>query len=336
MALRRVSLFCAILLAACTASRPTSVSVDQPAAIADGPSAGDVVQEAILGSDVTFSLAYIPGGTFTMGSPTDEVGRADDEGPQREVILRPFWMMTHEVTAEAFTLFSRRELDSNVSSNTAITFDVDAVTRPSPPYEDPSHGMSGEGVPASGMTQWAAIQYALWLYEKTGLFFRLPTEAEWEYACRAGQTTPLTRAELDATAWHWDNSGEVGHPVGEKTPNAWGLYDMLGNVSEWTDDQYAADLYATLEDGTADPWAKPTALHPRTVRGGAYDDDPADLRCANRIPSTLRWKRRDPQVPKSMWWNTDSPFVGFRLVRPIHTMNHDEIMLYYAEALGGG
>ncbi len=102
-----------------------------------------------------------------------------------------------------------------------------------------------------------------------------------------------------------------------KKPNAWGLYDMHGNVAEWTLDQYAADAYSLLPDSAHAPWAEPTRLHPRTVRGGAYDDDPDALRCAARLRSNLNWKKRDPQIPKSYWWNTDSPFVGFRLVRPV-------------------
>jgi hypothetical protein len=78
----------------------------------------------------------------------------------------------------------------------------------------------------------------------------------------------------------------------------------------------------------------PTKLHPRTVRGGAYDDDPPALRCAARLESSMAWKRRDPQLPKSFWWNTDSPFVGFRLVRPAVEPSPDEIAEFFAITLG--
>jgi formylglycine-generating enzyme required for sulfatase activity len=188
------------------------------------------------------------------------------------------------------------------------------------------------------MTQYAALKYAKWLSEKTGKFYRLPTEAEWEYACRAGSETAYSFGDdpsmLPEYAWFYENSNDVYHQVGQKKPNAWGLYDMHGNVSEWTLDQYKADFYATLsENENPNPWVHPTRLHPRTVRGGAYDDDPEALRCADRLQSNLEWKRRDPQIPKSFWWNTDSPFLGFRLVRPARDMSPEEIREFWTITL---
>jgi formylglycine-generating enzyme required for sulfatase activity len=189
------------------------------------------------------------------------------------------------------------------------------------------------------MTQYAALQYARWLSAKTGEFYRLPTEAEWEYACRAGSTTSYSfgedPAELDLYAWHFGNSDETFHEVGQKRPNEWGLYDMHGNVSEWTLDQYDPSFYASLPEESDSPWARPTSRHPRTVRGGAFDDDPGALRCADRLKSNLKWKRRDPQIPKSVWWNTDSQFVGFRLVRPANRPSAEEIEAFWALVLSG-
>jgi formylglycine-generating enzyme required for sulfatase activity len=189
--------------------------------------------------------------------------------------------------------------------------------------------------PATGMTQWAALQYARWLSLKSGRLYRLPTEAEWEYACRAGTTTTFPFGDssdpIGDHAWFAANSGDVFHRVGQKGPNAWGVHDLLGNVAEWTMDQYAAAAYEKWSD---EPWTRPTSEHPRTVRGGAFDDDPSALRCADRLESTLRWNRRDPQLPKSRWWNTDSPHVGFRLVSPDRSFSIEEIRSYWDDMLG--
>lgn len=302
----------------------------------------DLVERTIPGTDVTFTTALIPGGSFLLGSPDDEPGRDPDEGPQRSVTLQSFWMTVHEVTQAEYGIFRRRRLDSSETADPGRLLDVDATSRPSPPYEDPAHGMGGRDYPATGMTQLATLRYARWLSMKTGRLFRLPTEAEWEYACKAGPDAGpgagvvAGASDLDAAAWFDDNAGETTHPVGEKTANPWGLFDMKGNVAEWTLDQYQADFYLGLEDGVEGPWATPTALHPRTVRGGAFDDEASELRCSARLESTLAWKRRDPQIPKSVWWNTDSPHVGFRLVIPSVDLTLPEIEAYWEELLGPG
>ena len=288
--------------------------------------------QQIPGTEVTFDMAPIPGGTYLMGSPEGEVDREDDEGPQISIQLEPFWMGAHEVTFEAYNIFRRKDLDLPPKGE-EDSWNADAITRPSPPYEDPTFGMGKDGFPAVSMTQFAALQYCKWLSDKTGEFYRLPTEAEWEYACRAGTTTAFffgdDPEDAEDYAWHYDNSFEKYHEVGSKKPNPWGLYDMHGNVSEWTLDQYQADYYGQFQDSTEvpNPWAKPTKLHPRTVRGGSWDDSIEEHRSASRIKSSMRWKERDPQIPKSYWWNTDSPFVGFRIVRPMNTPSAEEQQL---------
>jgi formylglycine-generating enzyme required for sulfatase activity len=293
----------------------------------------------IPGTDVSFSLAFVPGGTFLLGSPGTEVGRDEDEGPERTVRVSPFWIGVHEVSHDEFALFRHRRLDDDVGPEADVPFDADAVTRPSPPYEDPTHGMGQEGYPAVGMTRWAALHYARWLSLKTGRLFRLPTEAEWEYACESGATTAEEAArpeDRDAVAWYEDNSGGVYHPVGAKAPSALGLHDMQGNVAEWVMDGYAAEAYAALPETqpAQDPLAGQPARGRGVVRGGAFDDPPDRLRCAERFPETPAWKRRDPQVPKSRWWNTDSPHVGFRLASPAGSHTMDEIRAYWDEILG--
>ena len=308
----------------------------QPAA-AQAPETGpEVITETIPGTDISFDLVRIPGGTFYLGSPEDEPGRRGDEGPRKSVTVGGFYMGVYEVTYDEYAYFRYRRRDSEAAAE-GIVFDPDIVARPSPPYEDPAHGMGNQGYPASGITQWAALQYAHWLSEKTGEFYRLPTEAEWEYACRAGTAAAYgfgdDAAQLADHAWFIGNSGETLQPPGGKAPNPWGLYDMHGNVAEWTLDEYEEDAYARLEG--ADPWMPPTRLHPRTVRGGAYDDEPEDLRCAARLESSLTWKRRDPQIPRSMWWNTDSPFVGFRIVKPVNRPDPEQTQSFWDTVLGG-
>ncbi len=299
----------------------------------------ETVTDTIPGTNVTFALIRVPGGSFVMGTLASEAGRDADEGPQVTVEVAPFYMGVHEVTYDEFVLFQSRDRDSPAAAPN-VNFDPDLVARPSPPYEDPAHGMGTNGFPAVGMTQWSALHYARWLSEKMGRFYRLPTEAEWEYACRAGTITAYSfgadAARLDEHAWYLGNSDEEYHEVGKRAPNPWGFFDLHGNVAEWTLDQYQEDFYASLEgEATQNPWSVPTKLHPRTVRGGAYDDDPDALRCGERLRSDLDWKRRDPQVPRSMWWNTDSPFVGFRIVRPVKEPPPEEQVEFWMQVLGG-
>ena len=299
----------------------------------------ETVTDTIPGTDITFALVRVPGGSFVLGTAAAETGRDEDEGPQVMVDVSPFYMGLYEVTYDEFAVFRSRDRDSPAAAP-GIEFDPDLVARPSPPYEDPAHGMGTNGFPAVGMTQWSALQYARWLSEKTGRFYRLPTEAEWEYACRAGTETAYSfgadASFLDDHAWHFANSDEQYHEVGTKLANPWGFFDLHGNVAEWTVDQYRADFYASLDGEAArDPWSIPTTLHPRTVRGGAYDDDPDALRCGARLRSDLDWKRRDPQVPRSMWWNTDSPFVGFRIVRPVNEPTPEQQLEFWLQVLGG-
>lgn len=300
------------------------------------PKAGDRTTIAIPGTGLSFGMAYVPGGTFEMGSPDEEEGRRPHEGPRTEVTVAPFWMGVVEVTYDEYAAFRFVDRDADSTAAPGRSYRAEAAPRPSPPYEDPAHGLGNEGHPAAGMTQWAALQYARWLWDKTGQFFRLPTEAEWEFACRAGgDGTPPNAMQLDRVAWHLENSGERFHPVGTKRANAWGLHDMLGNVAEWTLDQYTASYFDRVrEEGTEDPWIMPESLHPRTVRGGAFDDAPDALRCSARLESSMNWKRRDPQIPKSFWWNTDSQFLGFRLVRPERQPSREEAEEFFAIVLG--
>ncbi|WP_020528817.1 formylglycine-generating enzyme family protein [Flexithrix dorotheae] len=295
-------------------------------------------KQEIPGTPVSFQMAPIPGGKFLMGSPETEPDRKEDEGPQVEVEIEPFYIGVFEVTFDEYEIFREKNLDK-APEGKEDSWNADAVTRPSPPYEDPTFGMGKYGYPAASMTQFAALRYCKWLTEKTGVFYRLATEAEWEYACRAGTTTAYSFGDsvskLDEYAWHYENSDDAYHKVGEKKPNPWGLYDMHGNVAEWTLDQYKEDFYASLDadEKKKNPWAIPVKLHPRTVKGGSWDDDPDKLRSAARTESSMKWKQRDPQIPKSFWWNTDSPFVGFRIVSPKKQPTPEELKKFWGITL---
>ena len=197
---------------------------------------------------------------------------------------------------------------------------VDGVSKPTEEYTDMSFGMGKDDYPAICMTQHAARVFCQWLSAKTGRYYRLPTEAEWEYACRAGTTSAYSfgndPADLDQYAWYFDNSDDTYQPVGKKMPNPWGLHDMHGNVAEWVLDQYDPKYYAR-DDSQIDPLNIPTKVYPRVVRGGGWDDDPEMLRSAVREGSSDEWKDQDPQIPRSIWYHTDALGVGFRVVRPL-------------------
>lgn len=282
---------------------------------------------------LAFDMVAIPGGEFDMGSSEGEQGREADEGPQHVVKVAPFWMGKHEVTWDLFEPFVYKDYEI-MSTNGAVEPEIDAITRPTKPYLDMTFGMGKENYPAVGMTQYAAIQFCKWLYARTGIFYRLPTEAEWEYACRAGTTTAYSfgddPSKLEAYAWFQGNSHGKTHPVGMKEPNAWGLHDMHGNAAEWTIDQYMPEQYEQFKGKVAEnPIAKATDLYPHVIRGGSFEDEVNKLRSANREGSDPQWKRIDPQMPKSNWWFPEAPFLGFRIVRPLNPPSKEEIESYY-------
>jgi len=292
--------------------------------------------ETIPGSDVTFRMIPVPAAAYRMGSPEGEEGRSDDEGPQFEVAIEPFWIGVHEVTwgeykgfMAACDLFKAVE-SARIRPTVTATNLADAVTAPSNLYDPTTtftHGEEPE-LPAATMTQYSARQYTKWVSLLTARFYRLPSEAEWEYACRAGSLTPWScgsdPAALGDHAWIADNSDETTHPVGSKAPNAWGIHDMHGNVGEWVVDQLVVGGYTRqaalpqpVSEADAIQW--PTKLQQRVVRGGSYYDEPDRCRTAARRGSEdVAWKEVDPNLPKSPWWYTEDPAlgVGMRVVRP--------------------
>jgi formylglycine-generating enzyme required for sulfatase activity len=287
--------------------------------------------ETIAGTELKFEMLPIPGGTFTMGSPPAEEKRKPDEGPQVTVQIAPFWMGKCEVTWDEFDEYAfskdiKRKQRENVdlAKQPESETKADAVTRSTKPYADMTFGFGSRGNPAICMTHHAAMEYCRWLSAKTGKTYRLPTEAEWEYAARAGATTAYSFGdspeELGNYAWYVENA-EKPMPVGKKKPNPWGLHDMHGNVSEWCIDLYKPDAYAEfakMGQPAKGPVILPTpAEYPYVARGGSWDDDADKLRSATRIVSNREWSVQDPQRPQSIWWHTDATRVGFRVVRAL-------------------
>lgn len=278
--------------------------------------------EPIEHTELKIEMVPIPGGEFVMGSPDDEDGREEDEGPQHTVKIAPFWMGKFEITWDQYDVWNE-DVDQRMRKMLSISatprdLAVDGVSKPTEPYTDMSFGMGREDFPAICMTQHAARTYCQWLSAKTGRYYRLPTEAEWEYACRAGTKTAYSFGndadQLEDYGWFFDNSDDTYQRVGQKKPNPWGLHDMHGNVSEWVLDQYTP--YDSITEAI-NPLVVPKTLYPRVVRGGGWDDDPELLRSAARKASAEEWKEQDPQEPKSIWYHTDALSVGFRVVRPL-------------------
>ena len=289
---------------------------------------------AIPGSPVKFAMVPIHSGEFTMGSPDSEPGRKPDEGPAHKVKISAFWMGQSEVTWNEFELFmfpdEEHKFKETIKTEPQTDKLSDAVSRPTKPYVEMSFGMGRDGYPAISMTQHAANKYCQWLSAKTGQFYRLPTEAEWEYACRAGTTTAYffgdDASKLEEFAWFDKNSDFKYQKVGRKKPNPWGLYDMHGNVAEWCLDQYEPN-YSRFASGPAtDPWVQATKPYPHVVRGGSWDDPPESLRSSARRASEKAWKTQDPQLPKSIWYHTDAQFLGFRIVRPLQVPPPEAIL----------
>ncbi len=295
----------------------------------------------IPGTAVNYVMLPIAGGEYQMGSPDAEKGRAADEGAQHKVKISPFWMGRCEVTWNEYELFmysdDEKKLREQFPTEDYVNKVSDAVTRPSKPYTEMSFGMGRDGYPAICMTQHAANKYCHWLSAKTGHFYRLPTEAEWEYACRAGTTTPYSFGEDDSKlgeyGWSEQNSDFKYQKVGKKKPNPWGLHDIHGNVWEWCLDQYEPSYEKIAAAGATDPWNKATLPYPHVVRGGSFDDEVSKLRSAARLGSDRSWKMRDPQLPKSIWWHSDAQKVGFRIIRPLKVPSPEELQKYWTSGV---
>lgn len=319
---------------------------DRPGLVAEKPIDGRYVETdqgfmipykvTIPGTEVAFWMEPIPAGDYLMGSPKTESGREDIEGPQKKVSVAPFWMARLEVTWREYNQFislydAFKKFEADGLRPVTEANEIDAITAPTPLY-DPSetyyYGDAPE-LPAITITQYSAKQYSKWMSAITDMNFRLPTEAEWEYACRAGATTAFhfgdDAAKLGDYGWFVDNTGDGGQRQGGlKKPNPWGLYDMHGNVAEWVLDNL--EPYRVTDkpfDGST--WVSNPNLDPRVVRGGSWEFEAYQCRCASRLGSDSGqdsdgWKSYDPNTPASPWWFTTDPArgVGFRLIRTLN------------------
>lgn len=290
--------------------------------------------ETVPGTSIAFRMLAIPGGSFSMGSPENEAFRRSDEGPVRTVELSSFYMAEAEVSWDEFlAFFAETASEGRVETPVARDGKVDGISGPTPPWGAPDQGWGKGKRPAITMSHYAARVYCEWLSMKTGKKYRLPTEAEWEYAARAGSEGPyffggdvkrytsegwknkLFGADTSIISSHaiynLNSEGRTALPESVR-PNAFGLRNMLGNVAEFCSDFYAEDAYSAL--GGKDP-AGPETGEEYVIRGGTYRDDAANIRAAARdYTRTTEWLKTDPQMPKSKWWYSDQVWVGFRVV----------------------
>lgn len=302
----------------------------------------------VPGSEVTFEMIPIPGGVVRMGSPESEEGHQEDEGPQLRVTVGPMWVAKYETTWKQYKLYMSmyrlfKSLANGGLRKVDATNAADAVTAPTELYDQTFTFEFGEDddLPAATMTQFSAKQFTKWLSKLTGQQYRLPTEAEWEYACRAGSEGPYSfgsdASELDEYAWHAGNSDEMPHYVGQKKPNKFGLHDMHGNLMEWTINGYSAEGYKHAVENKQPMSILESVFWPdspenRVVRGGSFQDDALLLRSAAKVASKDEdWKEDDPNVPKSPWWFTHDPArgVGFRVFRPYQSLDAEDMKKFW-------
>lgn len=287
--------------------------------------------EIIMGSKHKISMTPIHGGTFQMGSLKTEKNRKKDEGPVHKVTIDDFWMSTIEITWDIYELFLTRNTDHVQNTKKLVQVDIDGVSGATMPYVN----YNKNGLPVINITQYGASQFCKWLTAKSGNYYRLPTEAEWEYACRGGTITAYSfgkdERKIDRYAWYKNNSEGKLQKGALKQPNNYGLYDMHGNAAEWVLDNYDSEAYIARKKGVNNPIKKNKAIYPRVVRGGSFKDSANQLRSASRGYSKRTWKQRDPQIPKSLWWHTDATHVGFRIVRPKISPSNEELSKYWVK-----
>ena len=238
-----------------TTERPPESSPTKPELVAATQKLITTKQKDLGGAivnSIDIVLVPIPAGVFMMGSPESEAGRRDNETQHRVQITQPFYLSVHEVTQAQYV----RVMGNNPSSS------------------------KGDTKPVEMMSWNDAVEFCRKLSEQEGVEYRLPTEAEWEYACRAGTTTTYSfrddDSQLGKYAWYGDNAGGETHVVGQKLPNTWGLYDINGNVDEW-----CQDWYAKYDGDKIDPTGPASGVY-RVLRGGQFGDPPVVVRSAYR------------------------------------------------------
>jgi len=297
--------------------------------------------EKIPKSPVSFNMIAIPGGSFKMGSPANEPFRKEDEGPVREVRLSPFFMAEIEVSWDEYLAFYVQTAAEGRSTDTEglrtkKSAETDAISGATPPYGQPDQGWGLGKRPAISFSYHAAETYCKWLSKVTGKTYRLPTEAEWEYACRGGSAGPYffpgdpkkfeksgLRARLSKNDTAVINTFVIykgNSPSKTQLPdrvkaNPYGLKNMAGNVAEFCADWYQADTYSKYPEGILTDPKGPSEGKEHVIRGGSFQSTAGMVRNAARdYTRTDAWLKTDPQMPKSIWWYSDCFNVGFRVV----------------------
>ncbi len=292
--------------------------------------------ENIPGTAVSFEMVAIPEGSFNMGSPENEPLRKPDEGPVRKVKISKFWMGKIEVSWDSYLAFfqatgSQGRTEGQVIKNK----NVDAITGPTPPWGAPDQGWGKGSRPAITMSWRAANTYCQWLTKVTGKKYRLPTEAEWEYACRGNTDSPYffegdpkkftskgilrqifgsDTTNISSRIVYTKNSLSKTKDPAAMKENPFGLKNMTGNVAEFCSDYYSPDAYKTGLKELVNPKGPETGQE-HVIRGGSFKSDAKDVRSASRdFTKTKAWLVTDPQMPKSVWWYSDCIDNGFRVV----------------------
>jgi len=291
--------------------------------------------EMIPGTTVSFLMVAIPGGTFSMGSPDNESLRKPNEGPVHKVSVSKFWMAKTEVTWDEYLAFFRATGSQGRTEGQIVNKKTDAITGATPPWGAPDQGWGKGAHPAITMSWHAADVYCRWLSKVTGKKYRLPTEAEWEYACRGGTETPYffegdpkkytsvgilkklfspDTSNISSRVVYKLNSFSRTRDAATVMENPFGLKNMSGNVAEFCSDFYSP--YDNKADSAEiiDPKGPETGQE-HIIRGGSFKSDAKDVRCASRdFTKSKEWLVTDPQMPKSIWWYSDCIDVGFRVV----------------------
>lgn len=307
---------------------------DEPATV----TAFEDFTEQIPGTNVSFNMKAIRGGVFNMGSFPDEPYRRADEGPVREVAVNDFWMAEVEVSWDEFLAFFNATGSQGRKEAEQVDTDeeVDGITGATPPWGAPDQGWGMGARPAITMTHHAAMTYCRWLSSVTGKTYRLPTEAEWEYAARGGtegsyffggsprdyETDGIWNrifgpdtTTINSYVIYNENSPYRTQPPFMVKPNTYGLKNMLGNVAEFCLDYYDPQVYGKYPQGIVKNPRGPREGLEYVVRGGSFKNSAKDLRVARRdFTRTQEWLETDPQIPKSIWWYSDVNHVGFRVI----------------------
>lgn len=284
-----------------------------------------------LASGAKIEMLPVKGGEFTW--------RGEQKDDVLKVKISPFWMSKHEITWEAYEPFMLPQIPREKDGlpmdfmRGQIKNDIEFIARPTPPYHPMTFGMKRDGHPALSMTQHAANKYCQWISFQTGHFYRLPTEAEWEFACRASQDGNSSwgsdASKAGEYAWFGGATEHYNIP-GKKKPNALGIHDMHGNVLEWTLDQYVPHRKNYFgKDAVVDPWVKATKPYPHVTKGGHWQHSLEEISAAARHQSTPIWKVADPNRPRSLWYHTTTPWLGLRVVRPEKIPTAEEMYHYW-------